>query len=62
MSDVFSHLPLPQTFTPAQKEYLAGFMAGVGASGLAPFVGETAGGQLTATPAQSATPNLAATE
>ncbi|MBL9189366.1 MAG: NirA family protein [Opitutaceae bacterium] len=35
-------------------------MAGVGASGLSPFVGHTAGGKLTSTPAGSATPNLAA--
>ncbi|MES2694521.1 MAG: NirA family protein [Verrucomicrobiota bacterium] len=51
---------LPQPFTPAQKEYLAGFMAGVGASGIMPFVGQTPGGQLTASPAQSASANLAA--
>ena len=46
-------------FTAAQKEYLAGFMAGVGASGLAPFVGHTADGQISASPAGSATSNLA---
>jgi ferredoxin-nitrite reductase len=45
-------------FTPEQKEYLAGFMAGVSASGV--FVGTTATGQLTANAAASATPNLAA--
>jgi ferredoxin-nitrite reductase len=39
---------LPQPFTPAQKEYLAGFMAGVSASGV--FVGTTSSGQLTASP------------
>ena len=55
----FSLTP-PQPFTPEQKEYLAGFMAGVGASGLGPFVGQTATGQVTATAAQSATGNLAA--
>ena len=47
----------PGAFTPEQKEYLAGFMAGVGASGV--FVGTTAAGQLTASPSASATPNLA---
>ena len=35
-------------------------MAGVGAGGLMPFVGHAANGQLTASPAGSATPNLAA--
>ncbi|MSU51079.1 MAG: NirA family protein [Opitutus sp.] len=35
-------------------------MAGVGAGGLAPFVGHTASGLVTAAPAASATPNLAA--
>jgi ferredoxin-nitrite reductase len=50
---------LPQPFTPEQKEYLAGFMAGVGASGLAPFVGHNAAGQITASPAGATTPNLA---
>ena len=34
-------------------------MAGIGASGCTPFVGETVAGQLTATSASSATPNLA---
>lgn len=62
MSEAPPPFPLPHPFTPAQKEYLAGFMAGVGASGLVPFVGETAGGQVTASPAQSATPNLASPE
>ena len=47
-------------FSPAQKEYLAGFMAGLGASGLLPFVGQTAAGQLTGSPAGATTPNLAA--
>jgi len=49
----------PQPFTLEQKEYLAGFMAGVSASGLVPFVGQTATGALTSSPANSATPNLA---
>jgi ferredoxin-nitrite reductase len=44
-------------FTPEQKEYLEGFLAAFAAQ--APFVGQTAGGQLTATPA-SDTLNLAA--
>jgi ferredoxin-nitrite reductase len=43
-------------FSPEQKEYLAGFMAGIASSGLAPFVGETASGQLTATPAEAVPP------
>ncbi|MBI2496498.1 MAG: NirA family protein, partial [Opitutae bacterium] len=45
-----SHPPAG-TFTPEQKEYLQGFMAGVAASGV--FVGHTATGQLTADPASS---------
>lgn len=49
----------PQPFTPEQKEYLAGFMAGVAAGGFAPFVGQAANGQLTAMPAAGAA-NLAA--
>ena len=60
MPDATSSSPLPQPFSAEQKEYLAGFMAGLGAAGLAPFVGQTSAGQLTATPAASATPNLAA--
>ena len=55
----FSTAP-PQAFTPEQKEYLAGFMAGAFASGI--FVGHNAAGQITATPAAAATPNLAAPE
>lgn len=56
--------PTAGAFTPEQKEYLAGFMAGVGASGLVPFVGHTATGLITATPdgaagALDSTPNLA---
>lgn len=49
----------PQSFTAEQKEYLAGFMAGVAASGSAPFVGHTAGGQLTAMAGAATTPNFA---
>ncbi len=45
-------------FTPEQKEYLAGFMAGMSASGL--FVGTTANGQLTAAPSAATSGNLAA--
>ena len=37
-------------FTPAQKEYLAGFMAGVRQSGFVPFVGHTAAGGITSEP------------
>lgn len=44
-------------FTAEQKEYLQGFMAGVAASGT--FAGHTAGGLLTANPANAATGNLA---
>jgi ferredoxin-nitrite reductase len=51
----------PQPFTPEQKEYLAGFMAGISASGLVPFVGHTSTGQITATANNAATPNLAST-
>jgi len=47
-------------FTPAQKEYLQGFMAGALASGAFPFVGTTGSGQLTATPAAANSGNLAA--
>ena len=51
--------PTSGAFSATQKEYLAGFMAGVAASGQIPFVGQTASGQLTASPTSSATPNLA---
>lgn len=51
----------PQPFSAEQKEYLAGFMAGVAASGLVPFVGRTVNGQVTASAENSTTPNLAAT-
>jgi len=47
-------------FTPAQKEYLQGFVAGAMASGAFPFVGNTASGHLTASADRSATGNLAA--
>ena len=47
-------------FSPVQKEYLEGFMAGVAASGQFPFTGHTASGQLTASSADSATGNLSA--
>lgn len=46
-------------FTAEQKQYLAGFMAGVAQRGLFPYVGATANGQLTADPAQGSA-NLAA--
>ena len=52
--------PPAQPFSADQKEYLAGFMAGVAASGLTPFVGHTADGRISAVPASAATPNLAA--
>lgn len=47
-------------FTPEQKEYLQGFMAGALAAGALPFVGTTGSGQLTATPAAATSGNLAA--
>ena len=51
--------PTPSgTFTPEQKEYLAGFMAGVAAGGL--YVGTNAAGQLTAAPGPDTSFNLAA--
>jgi ferredoxin-nitrite reductase len=40
-------------FTPEQKEYLAGFMAGVAQRGLFPFVGTTAEGKITDDPAKA---------
>ncbi len=46
-------------FTAEQKEYLQGFLAGAMASGQFPFVGTTAGGQLTATPADAIGGSLA---
>jgi len=53
--------PPPSTaFTPEQKEYLQGFMAGAMAAGAFPFVGATGSGQFTATPGAAASRNLAA--
>ncbi|MBK9992307.1 MAG: NirA family protein [Verrucomicrobia bacterium] len=52
--------PAAAPFTPAQKEYLQGFMAGAMASGAFPFVGTTGSGQLTASPAAATSGNLAA--
>jgi ferredoxin-nitrite reductase len=46
-------------FTPEQKEYLAGFMAGMAQRGFTPFVGATGDGKITATPEQAGE-NLAA--
>jgi ferredoxin-nitrite reductase len=44
--------PAPSAvFTTEQKEYLQGFFAGVAQRGFTPFVGETAGGLITADPA-----------
>ncbi|MBI3851153.1 MAG: NirA family protein [Verrucomicrobia bacterium] len=51
--------PASGEFTPEQKEYLAGFMAGVAQRGLIPFVGTTNQGLITADPAQAGQ-NLAA--
>lgn len=47
------------SFTPEQKEYLAGFLAGVAQRGLYPYVGEATDGRLMAEPAPGV-PNLAA--
>ena len=52
--------PATETFTPEQKEYLAGFIAGALASTQFPYVGQTPAGQLTASPSSSASGNLAA--
>jgi len=52
--------PNPAPFSPDQKEYLQGFMAGVMASGQYAYVGATAGGQLTGAPGAAVTGNLAA--
>jgi ferredoxin-nitrite reductase len=49
----------PAAFTDEQKQYLEGFMAGIARRGLFPFVGHTANGRITASAADSATPNLA---
>src|SRR5512141_1692707 len=45
-------------FTPEQKQYLEGFLAAIAAQ--PPFVGQTASGQLTATPSSPTATNLAA--
>ncbi len=47
-------------FTPEQKEYLAGFMAGVSASGLTPFVGLNSAGKISSSPSDATAVNLAA--
>ncbi len=46
-------------FTAAQKEYLAGFMAGVSQSGFVPFVGHLANGTITSEPASGLTNHAA---
>jgi ferredoxin-nitrite reductase len=52
--------PATGAFTDTQKEYLAGWLAGVAQRGLHPYVGEVTGsGQLTAEPSQG-DPNLTA--
>ncbi len=43
-------ITVPNGFTPGQKEYLSGFMAGVTQRGFKPFVGRTAAGTLTSDP------------
>src|SRR5262245_4214859 len=57
--DILNETTHAGPFTAEQKEYLAGFMAGVAQRGLVPYVGATGTGQLTADPAQGG-PNLAA--
>jgi len=52
--------PDAPAFTPGQKEYLQGFMAGVAASGQFPFAGHTGTDLITASPADAVTGNLAA--
>jgi len=51
----------PEEFTAEQKQYLQGFFAAVAQRGVAPFVGHTADGLITADPASNLT-NQAATE
>jgi ferredoxin-nitrite reductase len=51
--------PAGPAFSAEQKEYLAGFLAGVAQQGLTPYVGATSAGQFTADPAQGGV-NLAA--
>ena len=51
-SRAFPDLAGAGAFTSEQKEYLAGFFAGVAARGWAPFVGVTPDGQFTNDPAQ----------
>lgn len=50
---------LADTFSPAQKEYLAGFLEGLARRGLSTYVGQTAGGQFTSDPGTGGA-NLAA--
>ena len=52
-------LPPPGPFSVAQKEYLAGFMAGVMQQGFVPFVGHAADGTITSKPS-TGLPNVAA--
>ena len=55
-------LPIPPAsgeFTAEQKEYLQGFIAGAAATVQFPFVGQTAGGQLTGDATQASGSNLA---
>lgn len=59
MFDPSHHAAPVASFSPEQKEYLQGFMAGVMASGQFPFVGHTASGAITADAAQAVTGNLA---
>jgi ferredoxin-nitrite reductase len=53
--------PVPNAaFSAEQKEYLQGFFAGVAQRGFTPFVGETAGGLITADPASGVANQAAA--
>ena len=51
--------PVHGSFTAAQKEYLAGFLAGIAQRGLVPYVGADGAGLITADPARGGA-NLAA--
>jgi ferredoxin-nitrite reductase len=55
-------MPPPGPFTAAQKEYLAGFMAGVSQSGFVPYVGHTAAGTITGEPTPGLVNRAAAAE
>lgn len=60
MAPSLTHNPPAGAFSSDQKEYLQGFMAGVLASGHYAYVGATASGLLTGSPAAAVSGNLAA--